>query len=642
MTMQLAQMIFDGFMETQDPFMMSCLRLWRAWSIKYLKEKARIYVEHGAFVLGCVDETATLRGHFNDAQNTTTSPKDKASLPEIFLRIESPPSSGKWTVITGVCIIARNPSLHPGDVRVVCAVDKPELYHYRNCVVTPQTGDRDIPNMCSGGDLDGDDYLVIWDKDLLPEEWNHPAMNFEGAKPKESDGAVTVDDMTSFFVTYMRYDNLGRIAVAHRYWADARPEGVKDPKCLELANLHSTAVDYMKTGVPAKLPRHLRITQWPHWAEVKNKSKSKIYISKKVLGRLYDKVQRVDMQPQWDYEFDSRIILAYELDNFILDLARKAKQEYDAAVLRIMAKFSIKTEFEVWTTFVMEHASDFGDYKFAETIGEETYVLKDHHQQLCMEVVGTDKTDKEYLAKMGPFVAAMYTVSAQELDEALEECKKVKLVRGLQVPVREKTAATMPFISFPWLFPRELGIIANKGAGRKEDLAGLQASMAALMRKPKKPDFDRLGGDLIQEPLPEVRPSELSLYGGRSLDMPLMRRTEIFTHPIAELSQLPSVSRSMSPLNEAEVSAGLTSRQLSIINESQDNGVTDNPTANASTQDATSTASPRPNEDVERKVTKDEEEAEDEEDSGEVQQVTFPIEKSPLDALEALVGMGHE
>jgi hypothetical protein len=45
---------------------------------------------------------------------------------------------------------------------------------------------------------------------------------------------------------------------------------------------------------------------------------------------------------------------------------------------------------------------------------------------------------------------------------------------------------------------------------------------------------------------------------------------------------------------------------------------------------------------VERKVTKDEEEAEDEEDSGEVQQVTFPIEKSPLDALEALVGMGHE
>jgi RNA-dependent RNA polymerase len=375
---------------------------------------------------------------------------------------------------------------------------------------------------------------------------------------------------------------------------------------------------------------------------VKNKSKSKIYISKKVLGRLYDKVQRVDMQPQWDYEFDSRIILAYELDNFILDLARKAKQEYDAAVLRIMAKFSIKTEFEVWTTFVMEHASDFGDYKFAETIGEETYVLKDHHQQLCMEVVGTDKTDKEYLAKMGPFVAAMYTVSAQELDEALEECKKVKLVRGLQVPVREKTAATMPFISFPWLFPRELGIIANKGAGRKEDLAGLQASMAALMRKPKKPDFDRLGGDLIQEPLPEVRPSELSLYGGRSLDMPLMRRTEIFTHPIAELSQLPSVSRSMSPLNEAEVSAGLTSRQLSIINESQDNGVTDNPTANASTQDATSTASPRPNEDVERKVTKDEEEAEDEEDSGEVQQVTFPIEKSPLDALEALVGMGHE
>ena len=643
MTIQLAHMIFEGFMETQDPFMMSCLRLWRAWSIKYLKEKARIYVEHGAFVLGCVDETAILKGHFNDGQATATSPKDEASLPEIFLRVESPPFSGKWTVITGICIIARNPSLHPGDVRVVRAVDKPELYHYRNCVVTPQTGDRDIPNMCSGGDLDGDDYLVIWDKDLLPEEWNHPAMNFEGAKPEKSDGPVKVDHMTSFFVTYMKHDNLSRIAVAHRYWADARPDGVKDPKCLELANLHSTAVDYMKTGVPAKLPRHLRITQWPHWADAKNKSKSKIYTSRKILGRLYDKVQRADMQPQWDCKFDSRILQAYELDNAILDQARKAKQEYDTALLRIMAKFSIKTEFEVWTTFVMEHASDFGDYKFVETIGEETYVLKDHHQHLCMEVVGTDKADKEYMAKMGPFVAAMYKVTAQELEAALEECKKMKLVRGLQVPVREKTAETMPFISFPWLFPRELGIIANKGPGRREDLAGLQASIAALSRKPKKPDFDHLGGDYTQEPLPEVKHSGLSSHGEQSLDLPLVHRAEA-ARSIGELPELPSVDKPRYQADGSEAFASSTRRDSPIMNEthSSNNGVTDRSTGSASTPNATVVPTSGQSENVERKVPKEEEEEpKDKDHSGEGQQVTFPI-KSPLDALAALIGTEDE
>ena len=623
MTIQLAQMIFDGFMETQDPFMMSCLCLWRAWSIKYLKEKARIYVEQGAFVLGCVDETATLKGHFNDAPNTETSPKDKASLPEIFLRIESPPASGKWTVITGVCIIARNPSLHPGDVRVVHAVDKPELYHYRNCVVTPRTGDRDIPNMCSGGDLDGDDYLVIWDKNLLPEEWNYPAMNFEGATHTKSDGPVTVHDMTSFFVTYMKYDNLSRIAVAHRYWADARPDGVKDPKCLALAQLHSTAVDYMKTGVPAKLPRHLRVTQWPHWAEVKNKSKAKVYTSRKVLGRLYDKVQRVDMQPQWDCKFVSRILEAYELDDAILDLARKMKQEYDASVVRIMAKFSIETEFEVWTTFVMEHASDFGDYKFAETIGEETHVLKDHHQQLCLEAVGTDKADKNYWAKMGPFVAAMYVVTAQELDKALEECKKVKLVRGLQLPLREKNAASMPFISFPWLFPRELGIIANKGAGVKKDLAGLHAQMTALSRKRKKPDVDPLSGIPMPEPLSDVQPHELSSIGDQSSDMPLELRKQDFARQTADDHQLPSVTRSLCPLNGSGISAALTPRQPSIITKSQshDNDVTEGPTTSTSKSDSTVAPSSCSSEDVESEVAKDAEEVEDEdeEDSSEVQ-----------------------
>lgn len=38
-----------------EPFVTSILNLWRAWSLKLIKEKARIQVDQSAFVLGCVD-----------------------------------------------------------------------------------------------------------------------------------------------------------------------------------------------------------------------------------------------------------------------------------------------------------------------------------------------------------------------------------------------------------------------------------------------------------------------------------------------------------------------------------------------------------------------------------------------------------
>ena len=62
MTLQLSSMILDGFMTTKDPFTTSCLHLWRSWTIKYLKEKARICVEHGAFVLGMRRRNSNVEG----------------------------------------------------------------------------------------------------------------------------------------------------------------------------------------------------------------------------------------------------------------------------------------------------------------------------------------------------------------------------------------------------------------------------------------------------------------------------------------------------------------------------------------------------------------------------------------------------
>ena len=240
MTLTVASMILDGFQSTGEPFMTSLLQLWRAWSIKYLKEKARITIGAGALLLGCVDETAILRGHFNDAPKIpadAANNKKAKHVPQVFVQISKKPD-GKSEVMLGPMLLARNPSLHPGDVRVVCGVDVPQLHHLKDVVVLPQTGDRDVAGMCSGGDLDGDDFLVIWDQDLLPREWNHEPMDYSRPPMEQPTVDIGIDDLTTFFVTYMKNDSLPAIAQAHTANADYLEEGVRDVKCMPCARIY--------------------------------------------------------------------------------------------------------------------------------------------------------------------------------------------------------------------------------------------------------------------------------------------------------------------------------------------------------------------------------------------------------------------
>ena len=71
-------------------------------------------------------------------------------------------------IIVGTVVVAKNPCLHPGDVRVLEAVDVPELHHLVDCLVFPKKGERPHANEASGSDLDGDVYFVTWDKNLVP------------------------------------------------------------------------------------------------------------------------------------------------------------------------------------------------------------------------------------------------------------------------------------------------------------------------------------------------------------------------------------------------------------------------------------------------------------------------------------------
>jgi len=197
---------------------------------------------------------------------------------------------------------------------------------------------------------------------------------------------------------------------------------------LELAALHSKAVDYVKTGLAAEMPKRLIPRKWPHFMEKKYKPREAIYKSGKILGKLYDKVESVDFSPQYEEPFDRRILSAYKFGNALLKTARQIKSQYDTAMRRIMAQQEIQTEFEVWTTFVLSRPRVGSDYKVQEEMARISETLKEQFRAVCIEKAG----GKDF-SILGPFVAGMYKVTKEELDIALAECKTTKLVGNREV-----------------------------------------------------------------------------------------------------------------------------------------------------------------------------------------------------------------
>ncbi|KAH7158129.1 RNA dependent RNA polymerase-domain-containing protein [Dactylonectria estremocensis] len=429
-TLAIAEMLEADFKtdETQEPFVL-------------LKEKARIHVEKSAFVLGCVDETCTLRGHSRATEGSgITDSKDY----------------NRTRIIKGVCLIGRNPSLHPGDIRVVEAADEPKLHHLRDVVVFPAIGDRPVPNMLSGGDLDGDDFFVMWEPLLMPRIWNYPPMDYAGSTPQELDRDVNVDDLRNFFVKYMKNDVLPMIAHAHLANADRSRTGPMSPQCLELAHLHSKAVDYPKTGEPATLRRDLQPRQWPHFMDKKNS-----YRSGKALGVIYDNVvnKSIQFNPIWDSPFDKRIIehKTYAPDSDMLNAARQIKSH----------QHDLDTEFELYTGFAMSKAGIGSDYKRQEELGREYDMLKHKFRDMCYEAAGG-----KHAGMIDRFVVAMYTVTEEETKTALSERHQgpANDTRGYGQSKLELKA--MPLISFPWIFHWVLIRLAGRDSSSGQDAGG--------------------------------------------------------------------------------------------------------------------------------------------------------------------------
>jgi hypothetical protein len=179
-------------------------------------------------------------------------------------------------------------------------------------------------------------------------------MDYTAAKPKLVKGEVTIKHIIRFFVNYVNNDNLGKIANAHLAWADISSQGAKDPKCITLANLHSEAVDFPKSGKPARMSEDLIVRTFPDFMQKKDKE---MYNSQKVLGHIYRSVDKANYKEYKSTLMDETVydIRMYVpgMEIYIKD-ARRQRFEYNRGLSAIMNQSGVQTEAEIISGYIIK------------------------------------------------------------------------------------------------------------------------------------------------------------------------------------------------------------------------------------------------------------------------------------------------
>ncbi|CAM8883875.1 unnamed protein product [Rhodiola kirilowii] len=349
----LKEMLLVGYKPDAEPFLSMMLSTFRALKLLELRTKSRMFVQNGRAMMGCLDETGTLK------------------YGQVFVQYSAAGFSRGINLVRGKVVVAKNPCLHPGDVRVLTAVDVPALHHMKDCVVFPQHGVRPHPNECSGSDLDGDIYFVCWDPELIPPR-QIPPMDYTPAPSQQLDHDVTIEEVEEYFTNYIVNDSLGIIANAHTAFADSEIAKAMSEPCIELAKLFSVAVDFPKTGVPAIIPSNLHVKEYPDFMEKPDKP---TYTSFNVIGKLFRDVKDISLDSGSIKSFTSEVARkSYDcdmkvdgFDKYVED-AIYYKENYDRKLGDLLDYYGIKSEAEILSGSIMKYSRSFTKRRDSEAI----------------------------------------------------------------------------------------------------------------------------------------------------------------------------------------------------------------------------------------------------------------------------------
>ncbi|RIA84668.1 RNA dependent RNA polymerase-domain-containing protein [Glomus cerebriforme] len=443
-TRTIISMIDAGMMrkKTFDPFLKALLECKRIFALKLLRYKARILVPNSFLLIGVVDETGILEENQIYVQTSTI-----ISEYQTFNAANNKVQREK-KVWTSTAIITRNPCLHPGDLRIVEAVDVPELSHLKNCVVFSQKGYKPLPNLLSGGDLDGDEYFVSFDERIRITK-NEEPMNYDPPVKKTLDRPVEITDICEFFKDFMINNRLGQISNLHVALADIQDEGVKFIGCKILATLHSKAVDFNKTGVPVTetLPN---LEKYPDFMEKANKIS---YKSEKILGKLYRNIQfdKSENVPLLNYDVENITLDEEFLFNgyeHYLEEALIYRDYYNNQIRNLMKKYRVKTEAEIIAAQLLgKQVEGKKSQDIREAIGGTiSFIIYDVRKQFLMGLGLQDINDDNDIDDITPF---NLHVSIPISDEAKAKASAWYYVTYNQEEYPDQGENVL--LSFPWV-----------------------------------------------------------------------------------------------------------------------------------------------------------------------------------------------
>jgi len=357
----------------ENPFFVGLLRTHYRNRIRMIVDKTRIPFRQGSLLMGIPDPIGILK---EGEVYVSIDPDENTSIGE-FRSLSVKNDDGiynKKIILNQDVTIWRNPCLHPGDVRTVKAVSYLGLNKWKNVVIFPNKNSlkHNIPLECSGGDLDGDLYYVLWDKTITqPFRCNVPPLNYEsfGIAPHEQAQLIkkTFFDnahLSTFVHDVYSNDTLGQVATMHLALCDVQKLGARDETAMELAKAQSYAVDFPKTGVPPEVPikaaEILKREGYPDFMRRHN-----CYTSSKPLGHCYRRAASFDVNYQHNTTFNLNGIKVKESPNmlycetmekclnipgsstFTFD-AQSACKAYVLALNRIRMSYGLRTESEVF------------------------------------------------------------------------------------------------------------------------------------------------------------------------------------------------------------------------------------------------------------------------------------------------------
>ena len=356
----------------EEPLWISMLRATYKIHTRLVKTKTRIELENAALLIGIPDPLGVLRDN------------------EVFVCLSADRGTQKQGVIFGDVLIFRNPGLHPGDIRKVSAVNKPELKLWKDVIVMPAAlATFSLSAQCSGGDLDGDKFPVIWEPELVSLiRSSHEPLDYDNLQvnnPQPSASIQAEDDdsddddyddiysydnysdddcydddnipqkstkeMAKFFKRVLSNDALGRVANMHLALCDLKPKGACDKLAIELAKSQSLAVDFPKTGILPLVPREAResVTEFPDFM---GKALNVSYASQKVLGELYrrcigtaydPKITELKLKPPSNLDNDL-LVDGYQL---YAEEAESVYRSYKLFLREILVAYSLRSEAEL-------------------------------------------------------------------------------------------------------------------------------------------------------------------------------------------------------------------------------------------------------------------------------------------------------